>query len=130
MMNKIYLKTHFRSELKKSDFPESFSIITAYATTGETWTEQENINANAKLKTELTDLGVLVGAIDGFDPDTGHSEAGFVAKLDWQRACDIGLEFKQDAIYFVSGEDLFVTYCDEHQELVYVSNFFDRLSNP
>ena len=128
-MNKVYLKTHFQSNLGQSDLPESFSIITAYATTGETWTEQENINANAKLKAKLISLGVLVGEIDGYDPDTGHCEAGFIAQLNWQEACVIGLEFKQDAIYFISGGELFVTYCDNQRKLIQVGNFFERLKN-
>ncbi|WP_130537649.1 Arm DNA-binding domain-containing protein [Thiomicrorhabdus indica] len=30
---------------------------------------------------------------------------------------------KQDAVYFVSGEDLFVTYCNNRRELVHVGQF-------
>lgn len=126
-MNSIYFKTHFKSSIDPTSLPSQFCIITAYATTGEAWTKQENIAANEKLKTELDGLGVLVGEIDGFDPDTSHCEAGFIAELNWQEACDIGLEFKQDAIYFVSGDELFVTYCDNRQKLIQVGNFFDRL---
>lgn len=128
-MNPIYFKTQFRSNLEQSNLPVNFSIITAYAPTGEAWIEEQNTKANKLLKNKLSNLGIFIGEIDGYNPDTGHSEKGFVAEIGWQEACDIGVEFKQDAIYFVSGEELFVTYCDDRRELMGVSSFFDRLSH-
>lgn len=128
MMNSIYYKTHFRTNLSKTDFPESFAIITAYATTGELWTDEQNKIANSLLQTQLTDQGALIEEIDGYDPETGHCESCFIAAVNWKEACDIGLKFKQDAIYFVESNELFVTYCDDRKQLLKVSDFWEILN--
>ncbi len=40
------------------------------------------------------------------------------AEMPWDEACDIGLCFKQDAIYTVNGDALSVTLCDHRRGLV------------
>lgn len=45
-----YFRTHFRAEAPISDWPSVFAIITAYATTGETWTAEENEIADHELE--------------------------------------------------------------------------------
>lgn len=74
MMNPIYSKTQFKTNAYTVAWPSCFAIITAYATTGETWTASENEHANNLLK-ELFELeGVWHEAITGYDPETGHEE--------------------------------------------------------
>ena len=47
-MNPSYFETHFRLETPISDWPCEFVIITAHATTGESWTAG---NADSPLRT-------------------------------------------------------------------------------
>lgn len=124
-MNPIYFETLFQSELM--DWPASFAIITAYATTGESWTAEENEAADQSLKQLLETNGSLLGRVVGYSPETGHKEPGWAARIGLNGACDIGLRFKQDAIYFIQGEVLSVTYCDERRELIQVGRFSERL---
>lgn len=44
-----YFKTQFRREAPISEWPGEFTIITAYATTGTTWTVEENDTADRAL---------------------------------------------------------------------------------
>lgn len=46
----------------------------------------------------------------------------------WDEGCEIGERFKQDAIYYVSADELLVSYCDERRELVYLGEFSGRVS--
>ncbi len=124
-MNPIYFETHFLSDLK--DWPVTFAIITAYATTGETWTAEKNEAADRGLGKVLIANGSLLGRVVGYSPKTGHKEPGWAARIDWNEACDIGLRFKQDAVYFVQNDVLWVTYCDERRELIEVGRFSARL---
>ena len=45
-----------------------------------------------------------------------------------EEACEIGLRYRQDAIYHVKNDLLSVTYCDE-RELVNIGSFEARLDD-
>ena len=123
-----YFRTYFREEAPISDWPGVFAIITAYATTGETWTEEENEMADRALEGELQKTGRWMRRLTGYSPTTGHAEAGWAAEIPWDEACDVGLRFKQDAIYTVNGDELSVTLCDHRRGLVKVGAFRERVT--
>jgi len=107
--------------------PEEFAIITAYATTGHKWSEKQNSVADRKLKNTLLVESDWLPRITGFSPTSGHREPGWAAPADLERACEIGKHFKQDAIYYVKSDRLFVSYCDARRALVPVGRFSERL---
>lgn len=57
-----YFRTCFREEAPISDWPSVFAIITAYATTGETWTAEENEMADRALEAD-TAIGSAAAAV-------------------------------------------------------------------
>ena len=122
-----YFKTHFRDSSIKLDSIREFAIITAYATTGEQWPEERNRKANEKLRKELDSLGNLLGSLTGYSP-TNHEEPGWTALIDFEGACDIGLRYEQDAIYYVRDDILFVSLCNNSRHLVEVGPFSARLT--
>jgi hypothetical protein len=126
-MPPFYRQTRFNPDALPTPLPGTFAIITAFATTGETWTDSENQAANAALRAELDSTDHLLGSLTGYSPDTGHAEPGFAASLPFEEACDLGLKFKQDAIYYVDSGTLHVSYCDHRRRLEPVASFLDRL---
>ena len=128
-MHPEYFKTHFRQKTPFSDWPEKFSIITAYATTGQTWTNKQNIPADRRLEAELRTTGLWLRRLIGYSPTTGHREFGWAVEMAWREACEIGLHYRQDAIYFVNGDELSVTLCDERRKLTLVGDFRERLQS-
>jgi len=124
---KFYFDTHFLNHEKLMNWPSNFAIITAYATTGEKWTDEQNIAADNALKEYLNSNFSWVKRLTGFSPETAHSEPGWAVNAGWQQACEIGMNFKQDAIYFVAGNSLSVSFCDEKRKLVAVGDFSKRL---
>ena len=136
-----YLKTRFRlptadkifgSELFKTvdevaALPESFAIISAYATTGETWSEQENSDADQSLYEDLKLLGHEPLRINAYSPDTVHMEPSWCVQLSWDPACDIGLKYKQDAIYYVKDDTLYISFCDDKRLLVPVGQISEHM---
>lgn len=127
-MNPIYLETHFHAADSAHPWPESFAIIIAYATTGESWTAEANQAADLALQQHLLDRGCLPRRVIGYSPQTNHAEPGWTALLSWEEACDLGKQYKQDAIYVVARGLLFVTYCDERRGLVEVGAFGERVT--
>ena len=126
-MHREYFEARFEASCAVSGWPAAFAIITAYATTGETWSKEENRAADARLASELQARGVWRVRLTGYSPRTGHAEPGWAAALPFEAACDLGRQFRQDAIYYVTGDELFVSYCDTRRGLTPVGRFRERL---
>ena len=129
LMPPAYFDTRFKLGLPFVELPDSFAIITAYATTGEVWTPEDNHTANEALRAELDKGGQLIGTITGYSPVTQHAEPGYAAALEFEDACKIGARFKQDAIYFVSSGTLFVSHCDHRRNLTPITQFSKRVDS-
>ena len=129
-MHPAYFETHFTAADDPLDWPEQFAIITAYATTGEVWTNQQNEAADQALEAELRSTGRWMRRITGYSPHptTQHREPGWAVAMDWQDACDLGARFLQDAIYVVQADALAVTLCDHRRDLLPVGTFRQRLT--
>lgn len=126
-MNETYLETHFSLSAPVLDWPSEFAIITAYATTGETWSDLQNEIADKALEEELFKLGTLIGRVTGYSPSTGHAEPGWAVALLWEDSCNVGALYKQDAIYYVKGDTLTVSYSDARREPVEIGSFRSRV---
>lgn len=122
----FYKETHFAAN-SWDGAPAEFAIITAYATTGERWTDKENTDADRRLMKTLRSYKVWMVPITGYSPTTGHREPGWAVDINHSRACDLGKWFKQDAIYWVASGTLYVSYCDDRRALVPVGKFHERL---
>ncbi|MEX2465337.1 MAG: DUF3293 domain-containing protein [Gemmatimonadota bacterium] len=124
-MHPAYFETRFRTPDPVATWPDAFVIVSAYATTGASWSEDENRRADERLE------GALGSSwrrrVTGYSLSTGHAEPGWAAVLPFDDACDLGARFRQDAIYLVQADDLFVTHCDERRALVRVGSFRQRL---
>lgn len=126
-MNPVYFQTRFRVGFPLPDLPREFAIITAWATTGEVWTPAHNLAANRHLEAILANRGVWYVPLEGYSPASGHAEPGWAAELAFDDACNLGLQFLQDAIYFVRDDALLVSRCDRQCAPVYVGRFRERL---
>ncbi|MEJ1959944.1 MAG: DUF3293 domain-containing protein [Nitrosomonadales bacterium] len=105
----------------------AFAIITAYATTGDSWPDAKNQAADEDIKASLLNQGRWVRRLTGYSPTSGHRESGWAVELGLNAACNIGLQYKQDAIYYVSGDTLSVSFCDSRRALVAIGSFRSRL---
>lgn len=125
-LNPAYFDTRFEIVAGAILWPGSFAIITAHATTGEEWTRDQNEAADRQLADLLRARGVLIRRITGYSPRTGHAEPGWAATVAFDTACELGREFKQDAIYFVEDDVLLVSRCARPQRVI-VGTFRERL---
>ena len=126
-MHSAYFDTRFRADLTISGWPSAFAIITAFARTGQKWTATQNQMADGALRKELVTRNVWLQRLTGYSPTTGHAELGWAVEITLDAACDLGLRFQQDAIYFVEGDRLFVSHCDVRRKLVLVGDFDARV---
>ncbi len=122
-----YFAVRFRLAADFADWPAAFAVVTAYATTGETWEQKRNDAADRALADELSAQGGFMRRIVGYSPTTDHAEPGFAAELSFDAACDLGRRYLQDAVYYVRGDALFVSFVDARRGLVPVGSFRERL---
>jgi hypothetical protein len=66
--------------------------------------------------------------LTGYDPDTGHAEPGWAVEMAFEVACDLGLRFQQDAIFWVSGNRVWVARCGPDRQRWEVGPFADRFA--
>ena len=120
-----YFEVRFRAT-GPAAWPARFVIVTAWATTGERWTDAENRAADASLLARLRELGIVPVRVTGYAAATGHTEPGWAIDLDVAAALRLGCEFRQHAIYAVDGDALRVLRCADAREAT-VGSFRERL---
>lgn len=110
----IFTGTQFRVESEEAltallELVESqeVAIISGYATTGETWTDAQNEEADHRLQQVLSNPI----RITGYDPDGDHAEASWAVAMTLAEARQIGDDFKQVAIFHITEGELSVHHC-------------------
>ncbi len=127
MMHPAYFDTRFRIDTMPDDWPTQFVILSAWATTGHTWTQDANEAADRQLAQLLAGRGLWPVRITGYSPITGHAEPSWAFPMPLRDACDLGQQFQQDALYYVEADQLSVTHCDHRRCVVPVGSFRQRL---
>lgn len=127
-LHPAYFGIRFRREGETApEWPKEFVIITAYATTGERWSDDKNTAASAALYEKLVLRELWIEPLTGYDPESGHAEPGYAVVLPMEEARELGRRFRQDAIFHVLGDALSVTRCEGGSPLVLVGRFRERL---
>ena len=94
-----YFVTEFDVRESAADWPREFVIISAFATTGETWTDEQNQACDKELEKALQERHVWMRRVTGRSPSGDYAEPSWAAELPFAEACDLGSKFKQTAIY-------------------------------
>lgn len=126
-LHPAYFETRFQVQRVPERWPDPLVILSAYATTGQVWTPAQNDAADHRLAQWLRQHGLWHHRITGYSPSTGHAEPSWAFSLPLPDACQLGQRFQQDAMYYVEGDQLWVTHCDDRRALVPVGRFRQRL---
>ncbi|APC97868.1 hypothetical protein KX01_1684 [Francisella frigiditurris] len=128
-MPEWYFTTKFEIPIKPAKYPDKFMILTAWNPLNQKLSKEENISRNNALKKDLKESFSFIYEINGFDPESKHKENGFMANcFDLEKACDYGLKYQQDAIYYVVEDKLYVVQCAlDKREMISVGKFLDRV---
>ena len=114
-----YKSTVFEYQDFPADWPKCFAILTAYATTGETWTDAQNKDADQKLEAELRKAGYRLHRISGYSKDLKTHEEGWAVVMDLKPAWELAVKYKQVALFYYQNDELLLVYalgysrCDE-----------------
>jgi len=116
-----YKSTVFQYQDFPADWPKSFAILTAYATTGETWTDAQNKDADQKLEAELRKGGYRIHRISGYSQDLKTHEEGWAVVMDLKPAWELAVKYKQVALFYYQNDELLLVYSKDfsrHDEAI------------
>ena len=126
-MHPAYFDTQFRTPEIVAVWPQEFVVVTAFATTGTQWPPEQNDAADQRLESELRERGGWLVRVTGFSPSTGHAEPGWAFEMSFEKACDLGMCYLQDALYHVAGDALSVSFCNARRKRILLGSFRKRL---
>ena len=97
----------------------SFAIITAYNPQGMHLTLGHNLTLDKALLADIDKLKVPYRRLLGCAPDRSHIEASWAVATDKQTACHLALKYRQNAIYWVENNLLYLIPCllNEYDEV-------------
>lgn len=125
-----YFDVRFRIPMAEVSlvWPPQFVILTAWATTGEVWTDERNREADSSLRRWCAAGGLSYRRITGYSQEISHAEPGWAITMDVSVACRLGCRFRQRALYQVQDDSLWVITCAEPSRRQYVGSFRSRLA--
>lgn len=124
-----YFQTRFRTDNSVEVWPTRFAVLSAFATTGESWPRERNELADRALEAELCLRAPWLRRVVGYSPHTSHTEPSWAVDVDLHEARAIGRRYLQDAIYWIDGDVLFVTRCNDDGALEQVARFSSRVDD-
>ena len=88
-------------------------VVTAWNPGALRPTEEQNRTADRQLRARIVQLGFQPHRAVGCDPASPHHEEGWaVVAMSDERACALGAEFGQDAVFRIDPGTLTVLACD------------------
>jgi hypothetical protein len=126
-MHPAYFETRFLLERFPSRIPARNAILSAFATTGEKWSDERNQSADQKLHETLIERGYEAVRVIGYSPTTQHAEPSWLVEMEEGEAIAIGQQFLQHAVYLVINDDLMVVLCEDVSLRCRIGSFRERL---
>ena len=110
--------------------PEMFGIVTAWNPAGAIASDAENDRADRQLFAALEEAGKDPVRITGCSPDRSHAEAGWLFSCERETAILWGRRFRQKAVYWVTGDRLWLIACDRSERPCGLGSFRARIVAP
>jgi len=124
---KLFADTVFLGEPLPKDWPTSFVIVNAWATTGEAWSAERNQAADEALRQALERVGLRHHRVIGASPDLAHQEPSWAVDMTQESADELADHFLQVAFFAVEQGTLWVVPTGRLEAAVALGPWSDRL---
>ena len=124
---KLFASTVFLGDPLPADWPTSFVIVNAWATTGETWSAERNQAADEALRQALERVGLRHHRLTGASQDLAHQEPSWAVDMSKESADELAEHFLQVAFFAVEQGTLFVVPTGRLEAAVDLGPWADRL---
>jgi hypothetical protein len=127
MNDNAYEQARFKLDYPAADLPFEFGIVTACNPNGTTLDALVNEGLDRGLGLSLLGQRIPHFRVTGGSEDMSHSEPGYGCVADHEKIVELGRQWKQDAIFRVRGDSLFLVYCDRPQDEKPLGSFRERV---
>lgn len=117
-----YFSRRFISDKKITHWPIHFAIIDLATSSAETGIETK------QLQDYLEKNFSWVRPLSTLENQSKELQPCCAVNMSWLQACETGMKYGLEAVYFVSDNTLSVTYCDERRKPYVVDSFLNRFS--
>ena len=116
-MNAEYLNTYFKIPGHRAeDLPAEFAIVTAFNPEGKGQSIETNLALDSDLAAQIQKRSLQSWRVIGGSRDFAHTEPGYAIKVDLAVGIEIGVQFRQEAIFWIEGGNLHLVDCASHQQ--------------
>jgi hypothetical protein len=116
-MNPEFLNAYFRIPEEPVMIPQEFVIVTAFNPDGVVQEEVMNQSLDSDLAACLHRHALSHWRVIGGSHDLAHSEPGYGIETSLANGIEIGLQFRQVAVFWVQRGDIYVVDCSTRQQM-------------
>lgn len=127
MSETAYAQAHFQLDCPAMELPVRFGIVTACNPMGVTVEASVNEGLDRDLGMSLLDRGIPHFRVTGGSRDMSHAEPGYGCAVDLERIVELGRQWKQEAVFWVEGDQLVLVSCDDSKHEEPLGSFRERL---
>jgi hypothetical protein len=110
-MDAAYLQSRFLAQLPASGLPAEFILVTAQNPASTQATADFNAAANEKLRAVLDAKQLVHFPVSGSSAIFPEPEEGFGVVCGLQQGVELGIQFGQEGIWWISEGDVFLVDC-------------------
>jgi hypothetical protein len=116
-LNPNYLQTVFQAASFPPHWPPCFAVVTANNPNGILHSKEANQKFDSEFQNNLKLKNVWYWRVSGASPDFSHVEHGFAIEVSLEEALEFGNRLKQEAIFWIEGDSLFIISCNFSQKI-------------
>src|SRR6266496_3755990 len=117
-MNPEYIRTVFRTDSPRNEWPSRFAVVTACNPNGIQHSSGDNTRFDSQLLVALEAERIKHWRVTGTSADFQHSEPGYAIETNLDTALTIGNQFRQEAIFWIEHGHLSVISCTTREKVL------------
>lgn len=116
-MNPEYANTYFKiPDRRDDDLPSEFIIVTAFNPDGQNCAAELNQSHDSDLAALIQKKSLSSWRVIGGSRDFVHAEPGYAIEANLDAGIEIGVQFRQEAIFWINHGNLFLVDCSLRQK--------------
>ena len=117
-MNPEYLNTYFKiPQQRAGDLPSEFFIVTAFNPDGRDHAKELNQSFDLDLAALIQNKSLSSWRVIGGSHDFAHAESGYAIAANLEVGIEMGIHFRQEAIFWINNGKLYLVDCSSRQQM-------------
>ncbi len=117
-MNPEYFNAYFKiPHQRDSNLPSEFIIVTAFNPDGQNCMAELNQSYDSDLAALIQKKSLSIWRVIGGSRDFVHAEPGYAVETNLEAGIEIGIQFRQEAIFWINNGHLYLVDCSSRERI-------------